>query len=149
MPSLSYLVLLCLQTHMPTEAGQIVSEVGLVSEKPQCKQDEKWPLTLRLRNEKGFLSGGWEQETASPQPIASCPQGDPLWPEVQNFYGKLESIMIKCVLFMFKCCQSKLNEQNSRVNTTWTKLGPEVSVVGPPRQGPELTFLSRGKTLHT
>lgn len=38
------------------------------------------------------------------QPIASCPRGGPPWPEAQNFYGKLENVMITCILLMFKCC---------------------------------------------
>lgn len=49
-----------------------MSEVGLVSEKPQCKQDEKWPLTLGLRNERSARGGG-RGERGSRTHCASVP----------------------------------------------------------------------------
>lgn len=86
---MSYLVF-ALSTNPHAHRGQADSESsGPVSAKPQCKQDEKWPLLLGLRKLEtrgnGGDCGGLGSKHQRPQspPAASCLPRDLLQPDVQ------------------------------------------------------------------
>lgn len=88
---MSYLVF-ALSTNPHAHRGQADSESsGPVSAKPQCKKDEKWPLTLGLRKWETRENGGDCGELGSncqlpqSQPAASCLNTDLFCPHVQIF----------------------------------------------------------------